>query len=62
MTTTTDVAKQADLERLLFRLEDGWNKIVEAQNAGQDVARWDDVWLRLLAEYEALYDEIAGGR
>ncbi len=57
----TSVDRQAELEteiqRLVGRLEDGFDKISEAALNGQDTTRWEDVWIKLLADYEALYDE-----
>jgi len=50
---------RAEMERLVSRLDDGWNKIVGAQANGQDVTRWEDVWLRLLSEYEAAYEALS---
>jgi hypothetical protein len=49
----------AEMRRLLFRLEDGYEKIVQAAANGDDVRRWEDVWLQLLCEYEQLYDQMA---
>ena len=45
----------AELETLERRLNDGHVKIEDAQQALQDVARWEDLWLQLLGEYERLY-------
>ena len=53
MVAETD--RRMDLARLEFRLEDGWQKITEAAAKGQDTARWEDVWIRLLEDYERLY-------
>jgi hypothetical protein len=58
--TTTATDRHVELERLRFRLEDGFDKIAQAAQAGQDTKRWEDVWLKLLAEYEALYDQLSG--
>jgi hypothetical protein len=51
-------AMEAELQRLLLRLEDGFDKIARAAANGEDVARWEDVWLKLLGEYEQLYDRL----
>lgn len=59
MTTTSN--QRAELDRVIARLDDGWNKINEAEARGQDVTRWEDVWLGLLDEYEALYRDLADG-
>lgn len=53
----TTATQQAVLDRLLFRLEDGFVKIADAAAKGQDTARWEDVWIRLLEDYERLYAE-----
>lgn len=50
---------EAEMQRLLFRLEDGFEKIVRAAAGGEDVARWEDVWVQLLSEYEQLHDQLA---
>ncbi len=44
---------------LRARLEDGYNRIAAAQLAGEDVERWEDFWIELLSQYEALCDEAA---
>ena len=54
--TTTD--RRAELARLVFRLEDGFDKIAEAAAKGLDTTRWTTVWIQLLEQYEALYDEL----
>jgi hypothetical protein len=36
------------------RLDDGYRRIDAALKDGEDVARWEDFWLGLLREYEAL--------
>lgn len=41
-------------DALVRRLELGWQKIEDAQERGEDVSRWEDAWLRLLGEYEAV--------
>ena len=48
--------QQAGLER---RLVDGWRKIDVAIAEGRDVQAWEDHWLRLLADYEAVSERIA---
>ena len=50
---------EAQCERLVSRLEDGFDKIIAASAKGQDTTRWEDVWLQLLADYERLCDELA---
>lgn len=50
---------EAEMQRLLFRLEDGFEKIARAAADGDDVSRWEDVWIQLLCEYEQLHDQLA---
>lgn len=40
------------------RLHDGWSRIEQAQAAGADTATWETFWLSLLAEYEAVFQEL----
>jgi hypothetical protein len=49
---------EAELQRLLFRLEDGFEKIVRAAANDEDVSRWEDVWIQLLGVYEQLHDRL----
>lgn len=44
---------------LYLRLEDGYAQIEHAIENGEDVSRWDDVWKRLLREYEQVCDLLA---
>jgi hypothetical protein len=48
--------RRAMLER---RLDDGYQRIDAALKDGQDVARWEDFWVGLLREYEALVGRAA---
>jgi hypothetical protein len=50
---------ESEMQRLLFRLEDGFEKIVRAAADGEDVSRWEDVWIQLLGVYEQLHDQLA---
>ena len=50
---------EAEMQRLMFRLEDGFEKIAHAAAAGEDVDRWEDLWIQLLREYEQLHDQLA---
>lgn len=34
------------------RLEDGYTRIENARQLGQDVAAWEDFWIDLLHQYE----------
>jgi hypothetical protein len=49
---------EAEMQRLLFRLEDGFEKIVRAAANDEDVSRWEDVWIQLLGVYEQLHDQL----
>jgi hypothetical protein len=40
---------------LARRLDDGYQRIDAAIADGQEMARWEDFWLDLLREYEALF-------
>ena len=48
-------ARQAILEQ---RLEDGYQRIERAIRSGEDVQRWEEFWMGLLHEYEALCDRL----
>ena len=50
---------QAELDRIEQRLLAGYDKIDRAVALGQDVRRWEELWLNLLLEYEELYDRMA---
>jgi hypothetical protein len=52
-------ATDADREmtRLLFRLEDGFERIAETASRGESTVAWMQVWMDLLCEYEQLYQE-----
>jgi hypothetical protein len=52
-------ALESELQRIMFRLEDGFEKIVRAAAEGDDVRRWEDIWLQLLNDYERLHDRLA---
>lgn len=49
---------QAKRDQLEHRLDDGYQKIGEAELKGQDVAAWEAFWFSLLADYEAVCDEL----
>ncbi len=49
-----------ELRRIELRLEDGYRKIEAAVERGEDVRRWEDVWIRLLHDYERIYEELNG--
>jgi hypothetical protein len=58
----TQLQSRVELEErrdlLRNRLEDGWTRLDEAEAAGQHRPEWDDFWLQLLAEYEAICRQI----
>ena len=53
--TEEAAARQAILEQ---RLEDGYQRIERAIRSGEDVQRWEEFWMGLLHEYEALCDRL----
>jgi hypothetical protein len=59
---TADVERgeRAEIEQrersLYLRLEDGYSRIEQALAEGKNVARWEDLWLMLLKEYEDVSD------
>lgn len=44
---------------LYLRLEDGYARIERALDEGEDVTRWEDLWKRLLRDYEQVCDLLA---
>lgn len=44
---------------LAQRLDEGYGRIEQAIQRGDDVERWESFWIDLLHEYEALHDELA---
>jgi hypothetical protein len=52
-----------DLERqqsaIVRRLDDGYLRIEQAIVTGEDVRAWEDFWITLLADYEALSDRLS---
>lgn len=52
---TGRMSEAAQLER---RLEDGYARIDAARLKGEDTAAWEDFWLKLLQEYEAICNEL----
>lgn len=48
-------SRRLALER---RLEDGYRRIDEALLAGSDVERWEEFWIQLLGEYEAVCQDL----
>ena len=62
LTSGTRAVEDEELRRertaLQLRLEDGYQRIERALQAGQDVTRWEDFWVQLLAQYEQVCDAI----
>lgn len=50
------------IDALEARLDDGYQRIEDAQAAGLDVLAWEAFWLDLLKQYEAAYDAIENFR
>jgi hypothetical protein len=48
----------AELRRVELRLEAGYRKIEDATASGQNVTQWETIWLRLLDDYERIYDRL----
>jgi len=48
----------AELRRVEVRLEDGYRMIEQATSTGGDIVRWEVLWLRLLDDYERIYDKL----
>lgn len=46
------------VQTLYVRLSDGYRQIAEAAAAGENVTHWENVWRKLLREYEAAYDRL----
>lgn len=44
-------------EHLALRLDDGYRRISDSLADGGDIQAWEEFWIALLAEYEALLDE-----
>lgn len=47
-------------DQLETRLENGYEMINKAEAEGKDVAAWEEAWLSLLLQYEAVCDAILG--
>jgi predicted nucleic acid-binding Zn-ribbon protein len=44
--------------RLEQRLEDGYERINDAEALGRDISAWEEFWLTLLSEYESICNEL----
>lgn len=53
----TLASRDAEIARLYARLSDGYQRIDDAIASGQDVTAWEDFWIELLHQYEALCDD-----
>ena len=42
---------------LAGRLEDGYGRIDQALREGADIAAWEEFWVQLLHQYEAVCDD-----
>ncbi len=49
---------RAELQEIETRLEEGYRMIDAAMAEGRDVARWERHWLKLLGDYERIYDAL----
>lgn len=49
----------AQRSALAHRLDDGYLRIEQAIVSGEDVQAWEDFWITLLADYEALSDRLS---
>lgn len=47
-------------DALCERLEKGYERISEGLDQGRDITKWEDLWLTLFNEYEAVCDELQG--
>ena len=52
------VSLETRRDTLAARLDAGFDKIEQAERAGQDVTRWEQGWHRLLEEYVSICDQI----
>ncbi len=49
---------EARRDALYERLEAGYERIVSGLDEGRDVTNWEDLWLTLLNEYEAVIEQL----
>ena len=47
------------VRQLEARLEKGWQLLEGGRGSAEEIARWEESWLRLLRQYEALCDAAA---
>lgn len=43
---------------LVQRLDDGYSRIEQAIQRGEDTERWETFWIDLLHQYESLHDGV----
>ena len=51
--------RQSEAVQLERRLEDGYTRIEQAKADGIDTTAWEEFWVKLLLEYQAICDELA---
>jgi hypothetical protein len=52
-------SRMSEVAQLERRLDDGYARIEQAKLAGVDTAAWEEFWVKLLLEYQAICDELA---
>lgn len=52
-------SRSGDAAQLERRLEDGYARIQQAKADGIDTTAWEEFWVKLLLEYQAICDELA---
>ncbi len=57
--TTSGGSREQKRDALYRRLEDGYLKVEAGLAQGRDMAKWEDLWLALLREYEGICDDLA---
>ena len=54
--TQTFATNVDQLALIVARLEKGWDMFEGGHGSAEEIARWEDSWLRMLRQYEALID------
>ena len=52
------ITKRSEADVLRDRLAAGYERIELAKRSGVDTQTWEEVWVHLLHEYEAVCDEL----
>lgn len=52
------LALEARRDSLYERLDAGYQRIEHGLSEGRDITTWEDLWLTLLNEYEAVCDQL----